>query len=152
MKKIAWTMLAALTISACATLPTVQHQSRMFTLSSGIDMDAAWKSLVTYVTERGWVVSVLDGDSKFLTTDWHSVTPADVDCGTPGIAIDTNYRARASVTMSETTDGAVRMTINLNAEVTRSFGSDAWQIPCSSRGTVEDRVRAGVENVALRGS
>lgn len=101
-----------LLVTACATLPTRQHSSQVFTLPRQINIDETWQGLVTYVTERGWVVTVMDGDSKFLTTDRHSALQSDLDCGTPGLTTERNPRARVSVTLRESqTDGSVTMTM-----------------------------------------
>lgn len=133
-----------LVLASCATAP-VQRQFDPAVTLRGVDPDAAWTAVVDLFAERNWTIDNMDRASGFIGTDWMGTRPGDgfLDCGSAGLAVDTDHNGRLNVTVREAPDG-VRLTVNSTWRVVRDFAGNHVIVDCVSTGEIERIVHTEV--------
>jgi hypothetical protein len=141
--------LVLLVVSGCATPPKV-HQFDRSVLLSGASFDATWNQIIDVFGERNWPISNMEKASGFINTDWMRVPNSTryMDCGSPGMNIDTNPQGRFNIVVRE--DGGTRVTINTLWRTTRGMGQTQWLEDCTSTGVLEGQIHSELRTRLVR--
>ena len=139
----------AATLAGCAVAPPQYTFDKSWSIEH--DYDKVWAAIIDILAEHNIPIQTIEKDSGLLVTEWISLGfPAKwmdtiVDCGTAGILTVGNRSLRFNMVLREQGESS-RLTINCNFMEFRSYGNQGGNTPCSSRGTMELRLKRNIED------
>jgi hypothetical protein len=138
----------ALLISAgCATAPTGPGYEPQREFLVNAPPSHTWDAVVAVMSDFGADITSLDGDSRYLITDWMGgVLESYCDCGSAPLAIERDRQGRFSVYVRETDDGGAKITINAKFRVLREFDFQIYEASCLTMGQFEADVARAVKD------
>lgn len=135
-------LLAVLQTLGCATAPRPRTIENAFHFEQSYDQ--IWTAVIETMAELSLPIQNLEKDSGLITTDWigFGYSKEYCDCGSPGIAIDSERRGKFNIFVKTNTAGGVEVKINTAFEIQREFMDVRTTVPCLSTGALEARMRA----------
>lgn len=147
LKQIITSLVAILTLSACAT-PPAQYtfdKSRTYEQSK----DKTWESLMEYFTEKNIPIKNIEKDSGIVYSEQMIAgihTPEYADCGQHGLTQIIHTNIAANVFVKELSKSRSKATANVNFTAMKQFGNHPpIYVNCNSKGVAEQRILDALE-------